>query len=208
MTNDSSVELEILNTAAASGDTESAYRLGLLYEKGEEVERDLKIAAKWYRKAALGGHAWAQIAIGYLHAIGLGAPRSENKAREWFSKATSQTEDMDIVAQVAELYFHGFGDGTQWFWADGAEAARLAEIAAAKGNAEGQYRLAEMIMLDWHVKKQKNNRQRARELYTKATNQGHVMANEMLDHHFGEEIAKECEEEEFEIKPQGAPVPS
>lgn len=174
---------EKVSTAAKKGDIEAAYKLGLIYEKGEEVYRDLKIAAKWYRKAAQNGHAWAQVAIGHLHAIGRGTTRSQTKAREWFSKATSQRKDMDVLAQVAELYYHGFGEGYQWFWADGAEAARLATIAAANENAEGQYRLAEMHVHGWDVPK---DMEKAKELYTKAADQGHEMAYEMLDHYFGE----------------------
>lgn len=183
-----SVPIEVIIASAKKGDTESAYRLGLLYEKGEYVDCDPKAAARWYQKAADNGHAWAQVAIGHLHAIGFGIPRSQTKAREWFSKATSQTKDMDVVAQVAELYYHGYGEGYDWFWADGAEAARLARIAAAKGNAEGQYRLAEMTIQGWHMSK---NKRRARELYTKASNQGHEMAYQMLQHYFGEDAEQD-----------------
>lgn len=128
--------LEYIIASANKGDAESAFRLGLIYEKGEFVKSNDKEAAKWYLKAAEKGHAWAQLAMGHLCAIGFGTPRSETKAREWFSKATSKTDDMDVIAQVAELYYHGYGEGYSWFWADGAEAAGLAKIASSKGNAE------------------------------------------------------------------------
>lgn len=182
-TDNSADKLEALLSAAKKGDMAAAFNLGVLYEKGgEDFERDLKSAVKWFKKAADAGHTWSQVVMGDLHANGVGVPKSKKRACEWYTKATSQNDDMDIIAEVASRYYHGFGHGCDWFWANGEEAARLAKIAAENGNAEGLYRLAEMTVHDWHVT---GGMSRAKELYEQAAKQGHEMAQEMLDHYFG-----------------------
>ncbi|MCD8070178.1 MAG: hypothetical protein LUE08_02175 [Akkermansiaceae bacterium] len=53
--------------AAEQGNAEAQYRLGECYAEGEGVEKDVKEAVRWWRKAADQGHAEARMA---LHELG------------------------------------------------------------------------------------------------------------------------------------------
>ena len=55
--------------AAASGEAEGAYRLGLLYLRGEGVVASLSDGVVWLLRAAEQGHAEAQyqLSLAYLH---------------------------------------------------------------------------------------------------------------------------------------------
>ena len=46
--------------AAEQGDANAQYNLGVCYEKGEGVKKDLSQAVQWYRKAAEQGMPGAQ----------------------------------------------------------------------------------------------------------------------------------------------------
>jgi hypothetical protein len=49
-----------LTNAAELGDAEAHYQLGVMYDKGEGVEKDEDKAVYHYEKAAIGGHPWAR----------------------------------------------------------------------------------------------------------------------------------------------------
>ncbi len=46
-----------------------------MYDKGLGVTQDYAQAAKWYRKAAEQGHAYAQFNLGYMYRFGQGVPQ-------------------------------------------------------------------------------------------------------------------------------------
>ncbi len=80
--------LKILRPLAEGKNSEAQYYLGLMYQKGQGVNKDLGQAEKWYRLAAEGGHAKAQykIAFGYAFAVG-GLNQNDAKARKWLQKS-------------------------------------------------------------------------------------------------------------------------
>ena len=49
---------------AEAGDVEAQFKLGVMYDHGENVPQDFAEAMKWYRVAAEQGHAEAQLAFG------------------------------------------------------------------------------------------------------------------------------------------------
>ena len=57
-------DLEAIKAKALSGDSESQYNLGWIYQVGDGVKQDHKIAFKWFLKAAELGHIEAQIKVG------------------------------------------------------------------------------------------------------------------------------------------------
>jgi hypothetical protein len=75
---------------AELGDAEAQYNLGVLYDEGAGVEKDLSSAADWYRKAAEQGFMDAQTNLGIMYFHGQGVPRDHREAMKWFQQAASQ----------------------------------------------------------------------------------------------------------------------
>jgi hypothetical protein len=73
--------------AAESGDADTRYHLGLLYEMGWRVEQDIGRAQQWYRSAAQQGDARAQLALArILEAAGA------FESLDWYRKSAEQGE--------------------------------------------------------------------------------------------------------------------
>lgn len=75
---------------AELGDAEAQFNLGVLYDEGAGVERNLTTAADWYRKAAEQGFIDAQTNLGILYYHGLGVDRDHEAAAHWFRLAADQ----------------------------------------------------------------------------------------------------------------------
>jgi TPR repeat protein len=54
---------------------------------GEGVSQDKAEAAKWYRKAADKGEAYAQNSLGILYGLGEGVEKNAVKGLKWFGEA-------------------------------------------------------------------------------------------------------------------------
>lgn len=63
------------------------YFLARMYEQGEGVAQDRRVAAKWYRKAAEKGVNDAQFRLAAMYESGEGAPRDMEYAYGWYSVA-------------------------------------------------------------------------------------------------------------------------
>ena len=123
---------------AERGDVVAQNNLGLMYGSGDGVPKDLKEAAKWFRKAAEQGNALAQINLGLMYLRGKGADKDDKEAVKWLRKAAEQ----GIAA--AQLYLglmYGSGDGVP---EDLKEATKWFRKAAEQGNAMAQYSLGVM----------------------------------------------------------------
>src|ERR1700746_215315 len=77
--------------AAAAGDAEASYRLGLLYARGQGVLASLADAAAHYQRAAEQGHAAAQHELGMLHLDGNRAKGATSFA-SWYWTAAEREE--------------------------------------------------------------------------------------------------------------------
>ena len=91
--------LDVLRRSAQAGDAKAQFGLGVAYEEGRGVERNVAVATGWYRRAALQNDANAQMALGVLYAIGDLVPRDYAKAHTWFSRAADLGRK-----DAAELY--------------------------------------------------------------------------------------------------------
>jgi len=76
-----------LRKAAAAGNPDACYQLGLGYETGADVQQDYASALTWYGQAAAGGVADAIYRIGKLHQDGLGVEPDPVQARECYRVA-------------------------------------------------------------------------------------------------------------------------
>ena len=66
------------------------YKLGLCYEYGEGVEKDMSEAVKWYRKSAEQGYAQAQCNLGDCYYRGEGVRQDQKEAAKWYRKSAKQ----------------------------------------------------------------------------------------------------------------------
>jgi hypothetical protein len=62
----------------------------LFYSLGYKVRKDPAEAVRWYRKAALQGHAIAQYNLGKCYDYGFGVEKKPAEAVRWYRKAAEQ----------------------------------------------------------------------------------------------------------------------
>ena len=119
--------------AAAAGDAEGQFRLGLSYARGEGVVGNLGDAVVWFRRAAEQGHGEAQyqLSLAYLH-----GGQADGGAPTWYDQAAAV--DKDVADRNRELMFPN-GIAVP---ADPAEALRWCRLAAEQGLAPAQATLA------------------------------------------------------------------
>lgn len=77
---------------AENGDAAGQFHMGMAYDSGTGVEKDLAKALDWYRKAAAQGHGNAMIQLGHHYEAGSGVGKDTTMAAEWFEKARSTPE--------------------------------------------------------------------------------------------------------------------
>jgi TPR repeat protein len=121
--------------AAEQGLAQAQYNLGVCYEYGKGVKKDLREAVKWYRKAAEQGLAQAQYALGISYAQGEGVEQDPHEAVRWYRKAAEQGL---AQAQFNLGFSYGDGDGVE---KDLREAVKWFRKAAEQGDAKAQCRL-------------------------------------------------------------------
>lgn len=131
-----------LQSLAAEGNAEAQFYLGHMYYFGDDVKKDLALAASWFRKAAEQGNATAQFNLGVMYRKGLGVSKDAAQAVIWYRKAAEQG---DAAAQLnlGEMYYNGQGvpDST-------AIAYALFNLAQAAGDkvAAKNLRLLRQVM--------------------------------------------------------------
>src|SRR5579862_1250030 len=121
--------------AAAAGDPEAQFQIGLLYARGHGVVRSLGDGVAWWGRAGESGHAEAQYQLALAHLHG---GESAGGARAWYELAAAL--DREIAERNRELLFpHGITVP-----ADPREALAWCRAAAEQGHAQAQGTLALM----------------------------------------------------------------
>jgi len=123
---------------ARQGHTISQFFLGVMYNNGIGVKRDLSEALRWYRLAAEQGHTDAQYNLGVAYAKGIGIGADIGQAVGWWYKAAMQGST-DAQYNLALLYARGQG-----VTKDLVKAAMWWRRAAILGDAASQYILGLM----------------------------------------------------------------
>jgi len=82
--------VEEIKAKAQKGDSESEYKLGILYANGAGVIKDATEASKWYRRAAEKGRATAQFALGMFYFLGVGVSQDYLQAHKWLNLSSAQ----------------------------------------------------------------------------------------------------------------------
>ncbi|MBI3563504.1 MAG: sel1 repeat family protein [Gammaproteobacteria bacterium] len=121
---------------AEQGHADAAFKLGMLYDRGEVVEHDASRAAYWYKQAAQSGNALAQHNLGVAYANGDGVEINMEAAMEWWIKAAQQG-NVDSQYNLGIVY----AMGSHGYQRDTIKAAQWWRRAANKGDAMAQYNL-------------------------------------------------------------------
>lgn len=87
---------------ANAGDVEAQFQLGECYFKGRGIDIDPVESARWYERAARGGHAQAQCNFAMLKYLGRGTQANAAEAWMWMKLALIQN-DLNAVQSVHSL---------------------------------------------------------------------------------------------------------
>lgn len=131
-------ELDAKIRLANEGDADTAFILGIMFEYGKNVYRDMRQAKQWYEKAAEKNHSAAQVSLGRLYKRGgQGLKRDVKMALSYFHKSAKQNNPYAWY-ELGTMYEDGIG----LFQSD--SKALIAYKAAAKGGVMQAYlKLAE-----------------------------------------------------------------
>lgn len=107
--------------AAARGDAEAQYYIGLRYYQGVGGKtQSYAEAVKWFRKSAEQGNARAQLAMGVCYDNGDGVLQSYEEAVKWYRKSAEQG-DAQAQYELGRCYYEGNGvevshtEALKWF---------------------------------------------------------------------------------------------
>ncbi|MBI3407914.1 MAG: SEL1-like repeat protein [Planctomycetes bacterium] len=157
--------------AAAEGDAEAQYQLGLRALKDEgESKRNYRHALLWFFKAAKQGHGSAQFELGYSYLSGYrGLDQDYRKAVRWLARAAEQGHTQAWLELGTCHAQGGYG-----IFQDRAQALACFQKAEEKGGAEACHELGNVyrqgrgaIAPDWP---------KALAYYLKAAEKGHLEA--------------------------------
>ncbi len=126
---------------AEQGYGDAAFKIGMLYDRGETVERDPGQAAIWYARAAKSGNVYAQHNLGVAYANGDGVEVNIAMAVEWWLKA-AEHGNVDSQYNLGIVY----STGTQGYARDTSQAALWWRRAAIKGDPMAQYNLGALYI--------------------------------------------------------------
>lgn len=88
---DGKTTLAELMPLAHRGKTDAQYYIGRLYYYGtKDVRKNYRISAKWFRHAAIQGHAAAQYKLGGMYFSGRGVAPDDNEAIKWWRLSGKQ----------------------------------------------------------------------------------------------------------------------
>lgn len=82
-----------LHKAAKAGQPAAQFYLATHYQRGIDVQKDLKQAFTWFKAAADQGISAAQLNVGRMLADGTGTAKNEVLARQYFEKAASRGDN-------------------------------------------------------------------------------------------------------------------
>ena len=119
--------LELIASLAERGDALAAYKLGTIYNEGEEVKQDFMKAANYFGLAAAQGYAPAQYSLGIKYEKGQGVPLSHSVAAMWYRRSAEQNH-ADAQYRLGRMFVQGQGVERDYM-----EAVKWFDLAAAQG---------------------------------------------------------------------------
>jgi exopolysaccharide/PEP-CTERM locus tyrosine autokinase len=157
--------------AAAQGDADSQYQLGVAYAAGAGVEQNLEDAFRWFVKAAGHDQSDAQYRLGLAYEQGLGVAIDLEKAKTWFNNS-AELGNAEAQFTLALIYLLGKGVAK-----DAVKGAEYMRKAADQGSVKAQFNLGSLYCSGEGVNKDAHE---AIDWYQKAAQQGHARAQNNL----------------------------
>jgi len=94
--------------AAAAGNSDAQFNVGLMYEQGIGVSKDEQESLVWYRKSAEQGNPNAQFNLAVMYENGRGTAVDFFQAHQWYRKAALQGDGL-AIGNLGMLYIRGQG---------------------------------------------------------------------------------------------------
>lgn len=163
--------LETCIEKAQQGVAEAQYKLALRYFEGNGVEKNMKEAVNWLKKASDQGLAAAQNELGCSYYNGEGIEKNLTAAFALFTKAAHKG-DANAQANLGLCYYNGHGT-----YKDFALAAQWLKKAALQGVDHAQYNLGRCYMEGKGVTR---DMYEARKWIRQAANNGYEEARQLL----------------------------
>ncbi len=176
--------VKLLSKAVEQGIPEAQFDLGVHYDQGIGVQKNVQEAAKWFRKAAEHGDAHAQYSLGVCYTTGKGVTKDAVEAVKWFQKAAEQgIADAQYTLWMCYETGEGVTKNTK-------KAAKWQRKAAEQGHVVAQHNLGRSYIFGEGVTK---DAAEGVKWYRKAAEQGHVKAQYCLGvcYTTGEGVTKE-----------------
>lgn len=171
---------EILNETLEKGNANAQLNLGYKYETGEiGGVPNYEISMKLYLKAAEQGNDMAMNNIGWAYHQGLGVEPNQTKAKEWFEKAIEKG-NLYAMSNLGIAYFNGMY--APEIPQDYQKALELLTIPANNGDVKSMYAMGIMGLYGiGGIEPTEQNLQIAQQFIRMAAEQGHPLAQELLE---------------------------
>ncbi|RIV25452.1 hypothetical protein DYU11_09140 [Fibrisoma montanum] len=157
--------------AAELGNTDSQSMLGLMYQYGQGVTKDINAAVKWFQASAKQGNADGQKNLGYMYLEGLGVEKDYTKALKWY-KASAEQGNAEGQANLGIMYEQAIGVEANNF-----EALKWYMRAANQQLPRAQYYVGTMYATGKGVKQSES---KAIQWYQLAARLGEINAQQEL----------------------------
>ncbi len=131
----------VYRTAAEQGNPDAQVYLGLMYAKGEGLDRDPVAAFGWFHKAAEQGIAYGEDRLALMYFTGDGVTKDMAEAVKWYRRAAEQGY-ASAQGRLGSMYARGVG-----VTKDSVEAVNWLRKSADQGDILSQIALARMYQI-------------------------------------------------------------
>jgi TPR repeat protein len=179
--------INLFRKAAAEGHAGAMNNLGLAYERGAGVRKDMGEAARWYQRSADAGNSAAMHRLGVAFKNGDGVLMNMNQALRWFRKSADAGNPIGMM-DLGRAYAEGWGMAL-----NPVEAAKWFHKAADAGNAGGMNQLGLAYLRGFGVER---NPVEAVEWFRKSADAGNTVAMENLGRAYRNGVGVRRDEDE------------
>ncbi len=129
---------------AEKDNADAQYNLGILYQKGLGVEKNIKAAFVWYKRASANGHTDAMYNLGIMYNKGRVIYRSPKDATKWWKKA-AELGNAEAQFNIGVEYFYGRSLGKDvpqalvWWEKSAGQGNQSARAALYQAYSQGLY---------------------------------------------------------------------